>query len=358
MPLVTHHTSRMIGVVSSIAALVITFLGLSSLDLPIVRYVRSVTTHIPWQQLTIPWMAFTSDMGNWIGEGRHLVAFSVVLLAAGWLFSRTKVKTAGIDTLLAHGLAALLVNGLKHLIGRPRPKFVHSGEWQFSPSFASGLDSFPSGHTAASFAVAAVLAKRFPAWGPLCIGIAAFVALSRVLRGSHFPTDVLGGVVVGVLSGAVAAGPLKQLRVYLEEGLRQAAMGSCVVLALLWSLSYPAQEGAAGLLLIVLGLAAIVSGFWLRRAQWMGAGSSGLDQQAKISLMLIAYGIASTTTSYYVVAAAGFACVAFWLNGAKTPEEEGPGVRSWPIIRESFLLAGVLLALLILYDGRGVMPFR
>ncbi|NJO83299.1 MAG: phosphatase PAP2 family protein [Blastochloris sp.] len=87
--------------------------------------------------------------------------------------------------------------GLKHLIGRPRPKFAHSGEWQLTPSWASGLDSFPSGHSAASFAVATVLAKRFPAVGPLCLGIAAFVALSRILRGSHFPTDVFGGAVVG-----------------------------------------------------------------------------------------------------------------------------------------------------------------
>ncbi|MBH0180050.1 MAG: phosphatase PAP2 family protein [Nitrospira sp.] len=179
----------------SCAALVITFLGLSQFDLPIVRYVRSVTIHRPWNQLTVPWMAFTSDAGDWIGEGTHLVAASVGLLAVGWFFSQAAAKAAGIQTLLAHGLAALVVNGLKHLIGRPRPKFAHSGEWQLAPSWASGLDSFPSGHSAATFAVATVLAKRFPAVGPLCLGIAVFVALSRILRGSHFPTDVLGGAV-------------------------------------------------------------------------------------------------------------------------------------------------------------------
>ena len=74
-------------------------------------------------------------------------------------------------------------------------------------SWASGLDSFPSGHSTATFAVATVLAKRFPLFGPLCIAIALFVALSRVLRGSHFLTDVLGGAVIGILSEGDQADP-------------------------------------------------------------------------------------------------------------------------------------------------------
>ena len=48
----------------SCLSLVITFLGLSQFDLPIVRYVRSVTVHGPGNQLAIPWMAFTSMSTN------------------------------------------------------------------------------------------------------------------------------------------------------------------------------------------------------------------------------------------------------------------------------------------------------
>jgi undecaprenyl-diphosphatase len=340
------------------AALAITFLGLSRFDLPIVRYVRSVTIHRPWNQLTIPWMAFTSDAGNWIGEGTHLVVFSAALLVAGWLFSKPVVKAAGFETLLAHGLAALLANSLKHLIGRPRPKFAHSGEWQIAPSWVSGFDSFPSGHSAASFAVATVLAKRFPAFGPLCVGVAAFVVLSRVLRGSHFPTDALGGAVVGTISGSIAAAPLKQWRASLLEGLMQAAMGVCAVLALLWSLSRPAEEGVSGVLLIGLGLVATTSGLWLRRTEWVGNGRSGSGPPAKASSILIASGLASMTTSLYVVAAAGFACLAYWLNSALSPDKDKPGAQAWSATREGALLGAVLLALLILYNGRAVLPFR
>ncbi len=355
--LITHHWIRIASLACSIAALVITFLGLSQFDLPIVRYVRSVTFHLPWNQLTIPWMAFTSDAGNWIGEGTHLVAVSVGLLAIGWFFSQAAVKAAAIQTLLAHGLAALIVNGLKHLIGRPRPKFAHSGEWQLAPSWASGLDSFPSGHSAASFAVATVLAKRFPAVGPLCLGIAAFVALSRILRGSHFPTDVLGGAVMGVISGVIAAAPLKQWRASLQDGIRQTAMGASIALALFWALSRPVEEGAIGALFIGLGLVVTASGLWLRRTEWIGNNSSSVSWQTTLSSILIMYGLASLTTSLYVVAAVGFACLAIALNLALAVEEEQHHARTWLVLRESAFLGAVLLALLILYGGRGVLPF-
>ena len=339
------------------ASLVITFLGLSQFDLPIVRYVRSVTIHLPWNQLAVPWMAFTSDTGDWIGEGTHLVVFSLVLVGAGWLFSRAAVRNAGIQTLLAHGLAALLVNGLKHLIGRPRPKFAHSGDWEFAPSWVSGFDSFPSGHSAACFAVATVLAKRFPMFGPLCLGVAAFVMLSRVLRGSHFPTDVVGGAIVGVLSGAIAAAPLKDWRTSLRDGIGQSAVGAVALLALLWSLARVPEQGIVGMILIALGLAAIAAGLWLRRIRWAGSERSGLGQYSTSSSLLLCYGMASLTTSLYVVAAAGLACVAYWLNGLVRAGEEKSDARAGMVMRERVLLVGVGLVLLILFAGRGIMPF-
>jgi len=354
----SRDASRITGLVCSCTALALGFVGLGQFDFPIVRYVRSVTIHLPWDQLTIPWMAFTSNAGDWIGEGSHLVAISVALLVVGWLFSKPNLKTAGIETLLAHGIAALLSNGLKHLVGRPRPKFVHSGEWQFTPSWASGLDSFPSGHTTVSFAVATVLAKRFPAFGPLCVSVAAFVALSRVLRGAHFPTDVMGGAVLGVLSGSIASAPLKQWSTSLQDGLRHAAVGTCAVFALLWTLSHQVDEGITGALLIGLGVVAAASGLWLRRTNWFGKKKSVEGWQANASSTLIAYGLAAMTTSPLVLASVGFACLAFWCNGTGASEKQNQDSHAWLMMRESVLLGGVLLALLILYDGRGVLPFQ
>ncbi|MBX3302754.1 MAG: phosphatase PAP2 family protein [Nitrospira sp.] len=341
----------------SSAALVISFLGLERFDLPITKYVRSVTVHLPWDQLTIPWMAFTSNAGDWIGQGWRLASLSILLLALAWAFEKRVLKLAAIQSLLAHGIAAVVANVLKHLVGRPRPKFVHSGDWQMAISWISGLDSFPSGHSTASFAVATVLTKRFPAWGPLCIGLAAFVALSRVLRGSHFPTDVVGGAVVGILSGSIAAAPLKAWRTSILEGCRYAAGGSSLLLAVLWTLSHRMDEGFVGLLFMALGATAVMAGLWIRRTCWIFRDRFEEIWQAKTSLYLIAYGLAAMTTSPLVLAAVGFTCLAFWLNTIEQAQGSLEKSPSWFVVKESALLGGLALAALILVDARGVLPF-
>ena len=342
----------------SIAALVISFLGLQRFDLPVTKYVRSVTVHLPWDQLTIPWMAFTSNAGDWIGQGWRLASVSLLFLAVAWAFSRSLLRLAAIQSLIAYGIAAVLANVLKHLIGRPRPKFVHSGDWQMAISWISGLDSFPSGHTTASFAVATVLAKRFPTWGPLCMGFAAFVALSRVLRGSHFPTDVVGGAVVGILSGSIAAAPLKEWRTSVQQGCRDAAIGSSLVLAVLWTLSHKMDDGFVGLLFIAVGVTAVMSGFWIRRTYWLSKDWPRETWSSKTSLYLIVYGLAAMTTSPFVLAAVGFTCLSCWLDTMGQAQGSLKESSSASVVKESALLGGLALAALILVGARGVLPFQ
>lgn len=350
--------SRLWPLASSCAALVVMFYGLLQLDLPIVRYVRSVTVHLPWDQLTIPWMAFTSDLGDWIGEGTRLLAVSALLLVAGWWFAKPLLTAAGVQTLLAHGLAALVANILKHLLGRPRPKFVHSGEWQFTPSWASGLDSFPSGHTTATFAVATVLARRFPFLGPLCFAVAAFVGLSRVLRGSHFPTDVFGGAVMGMLSGSLASAPWKEWRLSLRQGLRQAATGMAAAFAVLWTFAHPADETVTGTLLMALGIVATMSGLWLRRGYWSDRETLVPVRRGKASVVLIAYGLACMTTAPLVLASVGFACAAYWLEDDTTSAAAIRPSQTRVVLVEGAIVAGILLALMVVLKGHGILPSR
>ncbi|MCS6302399.1 MAG: phosphatase PAP2 family protein [Nitrospira sp.] len=352
-----NTTSSIAAVGCSCAALAVSFFGLAQFDLPITKYVRSVTVHLPWDQLTVPWMAFTSDTGDWIGQGWRLAAVSLLLLIGAWAFEKPTVKIAAIQSLIAHGIAALLANVMKHLVGRPRPKFVHAGDWHMSISWASGWDSFPSGHSTASFAVATVLARRFPLFGPLCIAVALFVALSRVLRGSHFPTDVLGGAVIGILSGFIATAPLKQWRTSIQDGLRHAAMGTSALFALLWVLSRRMEEGAVGILFLVLGVVAVAGGLWIRRIHWVRRGRTGRSRYSKISALLIAYGLAAMTTSPLVISSVGFACLASWLHmiGRNDDQEESP---RWGVMRESALMGGLAIAILILVDARGVLSFQ
>jgi membrane-associated phospholipid phosphatase len=342
----------------SCAALVISFLGWAQFDLPITKYVRSVTVHLPWDQLTIPWMAFTSNAGDWIGQGWRLALLSILLLAIAWAIEKPSIKVAAIQSLIAHGIAAVLANVLKHLIGRPRPKFVHSGDWQMAISWVSGLDSFPSGHSTASFAVATVLAKRFPLWGPLCVGAAVFVALSRVLRGSHFPTDVVGGAVVGILSGSLAAAPLKAWRTSLQEGFRHAAIGVSAVLSVLWTLSHKMDDGFVGMLFVALGVVAVVGGLWLRRIYSRSQTKPVGGEQSNVSLYLIAYGLAAMTTSPLVLSSVGFTCLACWFDAIGQTQGSLEESSNWFVVQESALLGGVVFAALILVNARGVLPFQ
>lgn len=99
------------------------------------------------------------------------------------------------------GGAVLLVHLAKALLDRPRPTLVE-------PLVALPADSsFPSAHTTqiAAFALclAFIIHRTIPEWqfiaGVLAVALVAAVALSRIYLQVHFPSDVLGGLLLGVV---------------------------------------------------------------------------------------------------------------------------------------------------------------
>jgi undecaprenyl-diphosphatase len=149
---------------------------------------------------------------NWLFEGLSQIGrLGLVWLAIALVLALARRRLAIFVLILAADAAADLLATLgKDAIPRHRP-FVH----QIGPPATT--HSFPSGHTATSFACASLLAWLAPRLRVPFLALAVLIAFSRLYDGDHYPSDVLGGAVLGVatallLRGAVRRGSLRGLR--------------------------------------------------------------------------------------------------------------------------------------------------
>ncbi|MBF0551105.1 MAG: phosphatase PAP2 family protein [Deltaproteobacteria bacterium] len=141
------------------------------------------------------------EMGYQAGIGLYQAILCGCLVAAGIVYKCRPSLAAGVAGMLSVAASGLVVQIVKHLIGRPRPRLWAAGITHWGPSLKSGFDSFPSGHTATSFALATVLAYHFPRASMVFYSLAGLVALSRATSGAHFLTDLAGGMAVGLIVG-------------------------------------------------------------------------------------------------------------------------------------------------------------
>ena len=124
----------------------------------------------------------------------------IILTAILLIIPKTR-RTGGV-MLVALVVQTVLCNViLKNLFARTRPYDVNTTVQLLVPKLHDF--SFPSGHTSASFtAVSALYFSKDKLWKPALI-LACLIAVSRLYLYVHYPTDVLGGLLLGVLSGYI-----------------------------------------------------------------------------------------------------------------------------------------------------------
>lgn len=158
------------------------------------------------------WMTPVMELISLLGKGGiALIVLSLVLLVI------RKTRRFGTAMLLGLAIGAVVVNlWLKVVIARPRPYADINGFyyplWQMLGSHTESDYSFPSGHTNAAFACmvpAFLLGKK--SWSWLCLLFAFLMGVSRIYLVVHYPSDVLGGLIMGTLAGLLGVLIMKHL---------------------------------------------------------------------------------------------------------------------------------------------------
>jgi undecaprenyl-diphosphatase len=167
------------------------------------------------------------------GQSDWLFALSILTLVyafyrrAGAISLRARAGWGLLASRALYFFAVQVVSGilsqiLKHLVGRARPKLIDTlGPEHFDLfSLKAVLASFPSGHTTTIVAAAASLSFFMPRRAALLFALALPVAASRLIIGAHYPSDVLGGVFLGLGSALAVARVFgrRKIAFTLEEG--------------------------------------------------------------------------------------------------------------------------------------------
>lgn len=151
-----------------------------------------------------------NEMPRW-DRTMRAVSFSVypvmpATVAGIWshgFFTNDKVMMRnGYKSLIAISFASAVTTSLKYAIKRTRPATKYEGDiikrdWHFGPL------SFPSGHTTVAFSTATAVSLSYKKWYVAVPAYlyAGFVGYSRMRLGAHYPSDVLGGMIIGIGAG-------------------------------------------------------------------------------------------------------------------------------------------------------------
>ena len=171
---------------------------------------RSVATYVKTFDRGVDgFFEIITTLGN---SGIYLIPFGVIsiVLRLFSLISRfqsrkkyiMKVYRSLLFLFLSIAISGIITDIFKFFFGRARPLLLFKENYYGFAffQFSSDMWSFPSGHANTIFALATALFLLFPKGWPLYFFIAVLVGASRVITGSHYPSDVIAGGYLAVLT--------------------------------------------------------------------------------------------------------------------------------------------------------------
>jgi undecaprenyl-diphosphatase len=154
-------------------------------------------------------MPFITRLGD---IGFIWIVISIILICT------KKYRKVGMASLLAISISTILTEGIiKHLVERVRPIIAYPIDNPLIKLPTSS--SFPSGHTASSIAVAYVLSTYIKRYKFYFISLAVLIGFSRIYLYVHYFSDVLGGAVVGLISGILSVYIVRKISEKKENAL-------------------------------------------------------------------------------------------------------------------------------------------
>src|SRR5579871_3384440 len=143
------------------------------------------------------WVQFYALAASRGGDGWLWYAIGLAILLFGGSGRFAAVAAAA----LAAALSVVLFNWMKRFAGRKRPCELEPHRW--ATLLPPDQFSFPSGHTMTAFAVAMPLLIFYPELGAGLLFCALSIAISRIVLGMHFLSDVVAGAMLGLGLGCL-----------------------------------------------------------------------------------------------------------------------------------------------------------